>query len=299
MSQTEMLLADTSPAHTLPQRPHTAPRRGSVRRQITAELRLVFGRRRNAILLAGVGLVPILVGVAIRINGGASGRGDGPRFINQVSENGLFLAFTSLALMLPLLIPLVIGIVAGDTIAGEAGAGTLRYLLTVPAGRGRVLAVKGTAALAFALAVVAVVALVGFVVGMSLFPVGDVTLLSGDRVSLANGIGRGLLVAGYVLLSLTGLVVIGLLASTLTEVPVAAMATTIVIAVVSQVVDAIPQLHVVHPYLLTHHWLDFGELLRIEPRVGLLLHGLAVQGAYVAIAASLAWARLSNADVTS
>jgi ABC-2 type transport system permease protein len=299
MSQAETLPAETVAAHTMPRRENIAPRPGALRRQIAAELRLVFGRRRNAILLAGVGLVPILVGVAIRINGGASGRGDGPRFINQVSENGLFLVFTSLALMLPLLIPLVVGIVSGDAIAGEAGAGTLRYLLTIPAARGRVLAVKGSAALAFALAVVVVVALVGFIVGTALFPLGDVTLLSGDRVSLANGIGRGLLVGGYVLLSLTGLIVIGLLASTLTEVPVAAMATTIVIAVVSQVVDAIPQLHVVHPYLLTHHWLDFGELLRIEPRVGLLLHGLAVQAAYVAIAASLAWARLSSADVTS
>jgi ABC-2 type transport system permease protein len=273
-------------------------RPGAGWRQFTAELRLLFGRRRNAILLAGVGLVPILIGVAIRVNGGASGR-NGPHFINQVSENGLFLVFTSLALMLPLLLPLVVGIVSGDSIAGEAGAGTLRYLLTVPAARGRVLAIKGAAAFSFAIAAVCVVSVVGLVVGAFLFPLGDVTLLSGDQVSFGEGLLRGLLVAGYVVLSLTGLVVVGLLCSTLTEVPVAAMATTIVVAVVSQVVDAIPQLRVLHPYLLTHHWLDFGELLRIEPRVGFLLTGLAVQAGYVAIAAAFAWARLTGADITS
>lgn len=272
--------------------------RGAFRRQFTAELRLVFGRRRNTVLLAGVMLVPILVGVAIRVNGGARG-GEGPRFINQISENGLFLVFTSLALMLPLLFPLVVGIVSGDTIAGEAGAGTLRYLLTVPAARARVLLVKAGAAFTFAIAVVLLVGVVGLVVGSILFPIGDVTLLSGDHVGLGDGFVRALLVAGYVIGSLAGLVAIGLFCSTLTEVPVAAMATTIVVAVISQVVDAIPQLRVVHPYLLTHHWLDFGELLRIEPRAGLLLTGLGVQACYVAVAASLAWAKLSGTDVTS
>jgi len=270
----------------------------SLRRQYGAELRLVFARRRNMVLLGGLGLVPILVGVAIRVNGGASGN-DGPRFLNQISENGLFLVFTSLALMLPFLLPLVIGIVSGDTVAGEAGAGTLRYLLTVPVARGRVLLVKGAAALSFAVAAICVVSAVGLIVGAALFPVGDVTLLSGDQVSLADGLARGALVGAYVMLSLTGLVAIGLLCSTLTEVPVAAMATTIVFAIVSQVVDAIPQLRVVHPYLLTHHWLDFGELLRIEPRAGLLLTGLAVQAGYVAVAGSFAWSRFSGADITS
>jgi ABC-2 type transport system permease protein len=77
------------------------------------------------------------------------------------------------------------------------------------------------------------------------------------------------------------------------------MAATIVFAVVSQVVDSIPQLHVLHPFLLTHHWLDFGELLRIDPRIGLLFQGIAVQAAYVLIAASLAWSRFTSADVTA
>jgi ABC-2 type transport system permease protein len=300
MSQVDHIDApvDTTPVGSGGSRHGQRSYPGAAWRQYAAEVRLVFGRRRNAILLLGIALVPILVGVAIRVNGGASGD-DGPRFINQISENGLFLVFTSLTLMLPLLVPLVIGIVSGDTIAGESGAGTLRYLLTVPVSRARVLVVKGAAAFSFAIAAVCVIGVVSLVAGISLFPIGDVTLLSGDQVGFGNGLLRAALVAGYVVLSLTGLVTIGLLCSTLTEVPVAAMATTIVVAVISQVVDAIPQLRVVHPYLLTHHWLDFGELLRIEPRASLLLTGLAVQACYVAVAASFAWAKFANADVTA
>ena len=58
--------------------------------------------------------------------------GDGPQFIGRVTGNGLFLVFTALTVSLPFFLPLIIGVVAGDSIAGEAGLGTLRYLLTVP-----------------------------------------------------------------------------------------------------------------------------------------------------------------------
>ncbi|MEO6881652.1 MAG: ABC transporter permease [Mycobacteriaceae bacterium] len=273
-----------------------APRRGSTARLWRSELRLVFGRRRNQVLLAALGLVPVLIGVAVKLS---SRGGQGPAFLNQVSSNGLFLVFTAIAVSLPLFLPLAVGVVSGDTVAGEAGAGTLRYLLVVPVSRGRLLVAKTVGSFAFAAAAVLTVAVVGLVAGAALFGLGDVTLLSGDTVSLADGILRGLGVAVYVSLSLTGLVVLGLFLSTLTEVPVAAMAATIVAAVTSQVLDSLPQLDAVHPYLLTHHWLDFGELLRSPVDVTTLGSGLLVQAGWVAVAGALAWARFTTADVTA
>ena len=43
---------------------------------------------------------------------------------------------------LPLFLPLAVAVIAGDTIAGEANVGTLRYLLATPVQRSRLLAVK-------------------------------------------------------------------------------------------------------------------------------------------------------------
>ena len=125
------------------------------------------------------------------------------------------------------------------------------------------------------------------------------TLLSGDTVSLGEGLGRAALVALYVVASMTGLVVLGLFVSTLTEVPVAAMAATIVLAVTSQVLDSLPQLSVIHPYLLTHHWLDFGELLRSQVDWSSLIGGLGLQVGWVAVMGALAVARFTTADVTA
>ncbi|CAM5627455.1 hypothetical protein SANTM175S_06295 [Streptomyces antimycoticus] len=54
---------------------------------------------------------------------------------------------------------MVIGVITGDAIAGEAGAGTLRYLLVAPAGRTRLLLAKFTTSMAFCLIATLIVAL--------------------------------------------------------------------------------------------------------------------------------------------
>ena len=82
----------------------------------------------------------------------------------------------------PLFLPLTIGVVAGDTIAGEASHGTLRYLVIAPAGRLRLLGVKYAGCAAFCVAAALVVGIAGALIGMLLFPIGPVTLLSGATV---------------------------------------------------------------------------------------------------------------------
>jgi ABC-2 type transport system permease protein len=264
-----------------------------------SELRLVLGRRRNLVLLVGLALVPLLLGLVLFFTQDTAMDGQGPPFLSRVTGNGLFLVVASIFVCLPFLLPLTIGIASGDAIAGEASAGTLRYLLTVPVGRTRLLLVKAVGALTFAAAAVSAIAVVGLITGALLFGVRDVTLLSGDTVPLATGALRVLAVVVYVGLSLTGLVAVGLFFSTLTEVPVGAMAATVVVAIVSGVLDTIPALSGIHPALLTHHWLDFAEFLRLEPDWAVIGGGLAVQAAWVAIFGALAWSRFTTADVSS
>jgi len=278
----------------------TAPSRASSYWRLQrSELRLVLGRRRNQVLLVGLALVPLLLGLVLFFTQDTALSGQGPAFLSRVTGNGLFLVVASVFLCLPFLLPLTIGIASGDAIAGEAAAGTLRYLLTVPVGRSRLLLVKAVGALVFAAAAVASIAVVGLVAGAVLFGVRDVTLLSGDTVPLGHGALRVLAVVVYVGLSLTGLVAVGLFFSSLTEVPVGAMAATVVVAIVSGVLDTIPSLHAIQPGLLTHHWLDFAEFLRLEPSWSVIGSGLAVQAAWVAIFGALAWSRFTTADVTS
>lgn len=268
-------------------------------RLFRSELRLLFGRRRNQALLVVLALMPVLIGIAIRVSNGPSEPGEGPPFLERVSGNGLFLTFTGLAAVVPFFLPLTVGVVSGDAVAGEAQTGTLRYLLTVPVSRTRLLLVKYGGLLSFALAASMLVAAVGLVVGWALFPTGDVTLLSGTTIPVVEAIWRAALVALYVTASLAGLAALGLAVSTFTEVPVAAMATTVVLAISSQIFGAIPQLDWLHPFLFTDQWLAFGDLLRDPVPTGALVDGLVLQVCWTTVALAIAWSRFTTRDITS
>lgn len=266
---------------------------------LRSELRTLFGRRRTWAMLLALAAVPVLIGLAVHWASSPPQPGEGPPFLDRVTQNGLFVAVTALVVAMPLFLPLTVGVVAGDTVAGEAGTGTLRYLLVAPAGRVRLLAVKLAAALAFCLAATVTVGAVGAGVGAVLFPVGPVTLLSGDTVGPGTAMVRIALVALYVAVSLAGLTAVGLFISTLTQVPVGAMAATVVVAVASQVLEAIPQVDWIHPWLLSRHWLGFGDLLRQPVRWDSLVDNLVLQGGYVALFGALAYARFTTKDVLS
>ena len=266
-----------------------------------SEVRLTFGRPRNLALLGVLAAVPVFFGIVFRLTlGSAGGPGGGPPFLNQLAGNGVFLALVVLTFTLSLLLlPLSIAVVAGDSIAGEAGLGTLRGLLTVPSGRTRLLAVKYAAITVFSLAACLVVAVMSLIMGLILFHAGQVTLLSGTTVSLWSGVLRVLLVAVYAAVAMMSLGAIGLAASTLTQHPVGAIAGLLVITVASEICDQINQLSAIHPYLPTHFWLAWDGLFRSPADFSGVEHGLVAFAVYAAIFVTIAWAKLSSADVTS
>ncbi|AUG79247.1 ABC transporter permease [Kitasatospora sp. MMS16-BH015] len=264
-----------------------------------SELSLTFRKARTIAMLGILAALPVLIGVVIRIQTGGAARGEGPAFVAQVTQNGLFLVFTSLALSLPVFLPMTVGVVAGDSIAGEASTGTLRYLLVAPAGRTRLLLAKFSAALFFCLAATVTVALAALATGAALFPLGKATLLSGDTIGFGDALLRAVLIAAVVALSLAGLAAIGLFVSTLTGSGVAAMAVTVGLVITVQILDNFPQLAPIQPFLFTHQWLSFSDLLRQPMHWDNVLEDLGLQAVYVAVFGSAAWARFTGRDISS
>lgn len=264
-----------------------------------SEIVVLFRRRRTWAMFAALAAVPILIAVAVRLSSSDGGSGRGPAFLDSITQNGLFVAITALTVAIPLFLPLTVGVVAGDTIAGEASLGTLRYLLVAPAGRGRLLLVKYVGAAVFCMAATLVVVVAGVAIGAALFPIGPLTLLSGDTIGLGGYALRCLLLVLYVSVSLLGLSAIGLFISTLTTVPVGAMAATSVLAVVAQILGSLPQLEWLHPWLFTEHWLGFGGLLTEPLSFATFWDNALLQLAYIAIFGAAAFGRLSTKDILS
>jgi ABC-2 type transport system permease protein len=278
----------------------TAPvrtRRWSTR-FLRSELRLAYGRRRNQLGLLVLAAPPVLIAVAVKTTASQPGR-DAPNFFASITENGLFVALAALTIELALLLPLAVSVVSGDAVAGEANTGTLRYLLTVPVSRTRLLAVKYAGIVIFTYVATFLVALVGVVIGLILFGGGDLTLLSGSQLGPWAGFGRVLGAALYLGTGLVSLGAVGLFLSTLTEQPIAATLATVVFSTASFIIDSIPQVAVIHPYLITHDWAAFADLFRDPVAWTGIVHGLWLALGYTVVFLLAAWARFSNKDVTS
>jgi ABC-2 type transport system permease protein len=295
MSQAESAQA---PVADDPSRVAPAGRGGWGLPLLASEIGTLFRRARTIAMLAALAAIPILLAIAVKITThGDSGRG--PAFLGSITQNGLFVSLTALVVSIPLFLPLTVGVVAGDTIAGEASLGTLRYLLVAPSGRVRLLVVKYLGAALFCLAGVVVIVVVGAIVGAILFPVGPVTLLSGQTIGFGAYAGRMALLAVYVTISLLGLSAIGLFISTLTSVPVGAMAATIVLSTAAQIVGQLPQLAFLDPFLFTNYWLGFADFLRSPISWDNFQANALLQGCYIVVFGFLAWGRFTTKDILS
>ena len=281
-----------------------APRRKSrpVRawlRFLGSELRLVFGRRRNRV---GVGVLfglVVLVGIALKVSALRHPRSAAGDLMSAVAGNGIFLGFAGLSVEIALFLPLAVAVLAGDAIAGEANQGTLRYLLIAPVARGRLLVMKAVSLAIGSLVGATVVAVSGLLTGAVLFGVGPLTSLSGTRLGVGDGLLRLLLATLYLAAGLSALAMIGLFISTLTEQPIAATVATAMASTLLWILDAVPQLDWLHPWLLVDRWMSFLDLLRDPVFTDRIIAGLWVDAAYAAVFLLLAWLRFRNKDVTS
>lgn len=271
----------------------------TVGRFFLSELRLIMGRRRNQAGLVVLAALPVLLGVAVKVTE-SNPRGDGPpNFVDDIVGNGVFLAFAALTFELTLFFPLAIAMVSGDAIAGEAHAGTLRYLLTVPAGRARVLVVKYLGIVAGSFIAALTVTVASAVVGILLFGTGPLTTLSGDQIPLGTGLWRLLISTAYVAFGLCALGALGLFISTLTEQPIAATVAVMIVTATMWVLDAIPQIAWLHPWLLVHRWTAFADLMRNPPDFSTVRDGVLVALGYIVVSLLAAWARFDGKDITS
>ena len=72
---------------------------------------------------------------------------------------------------------------------------------------------------------------------------------------------------------------------------------TVVASVVAQVVGQLPQLEWIHPWLFTHYWLGFADLLRDPIVWDSFAANALLQAGYIVVFGTLAYGRFSTKDV--
>jgi len=282
---------------------------------ILVELRKMFRRPRTWATIGVLNALPIVVAVLLVLTDLAPRPGQGPPFLSAVLSNGALYPLAALAIVLPLFLPIAVAVVAGDSVAGEAQAGTLRYLLARPAGRTRLLVAKLVAVLAFVLVTVVIVAVVGYIVGTTLFhaqPLGSTVLggtgggagvggtsVSGTALTPQDITNRTLMAVGYIAVSMLGVAAFALFFSTLTDSPLGATLGALAVLVASSLLFTLDAASPIAPYLPTRYWLSFVDFFRDPILWRDITRGLELQGVYVVVLLGAAWANFTTKDVTS
>jgi ABC-2 type transport system permease protein len=275
---------------------------------ILVELRKLFRRPRTWATIAVLNALPVAVAVLLALTDLAPRPGEGPAFLSAVLTNGTLFPLAALGIVLPLFLPIAVAVVAADSIAGEAQAGTLRYLLARPAGRTRLLVAKLVAVLVFVLVTVLVVAVVGYVVGTTLFEAAPITgpggalggtSVSGTPLTPADLVERTLMAIGYVIVSMFGVAAFALFFSTFTDSPLGAVLGALAVLVASSLLFTLDAASPIAPYLPTRYWLAFVDFFRDPILWRDVVRGLALQGVYVGVLLAGAWANFATKDVTS
>jgi ABC-2 type transport system permease protein len=256
-------------------------------------------RWRTYLIAAALAGIPIIMVVALKLSPPTGpNEGDGPPFLEQILSNGMFAALTGLVVIQPFFLPLATGLFAGDSIAGEAQGGTLRYLLIRPVPRVRLVLAKYASAMTLLATMLALVAISGVVAGGIVFGLHPLVTLSGTTLTMGESVLRMLETAGYMVLAVSGLAALGVFISTQTDSGPGAAVATIIVAITSEILDNISSLHAIHGFLPTHGWQAFIGLFRTPVDLDPIRSGLAISLAYTIIFLGAAAYRFSRRDVT-
>jgi ABC-2 type transport system permease protein len=280
---------------------------------IRVELVKLVRRPRSWVSIGLLCGLPVLVAIFVAVTHLAPPPGQGPALLSAVLDNGSLYPAAALAIVLPIFLPVAVAVVAGDAIAGEAGAGMLRYLLARPVGRTRLLFAKLVTLIVYVLVAVIAVAITSYLTGTLLFGSKPVAVTSGgittSNIAATSLSGTGLTPADVLLrtvgavvfigVSMLGVGAIALFLSTLTDSALGAALGALAALVTSEVLVTLNAAAAVNPYLPTRYWLAWVDFFR-EPILWRDIdRGFAVQGVYVLVFLGAAWANFATKDVTS
>jgi ABC-2 type transport system permease protein len=240
----------------------------SARRTLSVRVELIrqIRRRRTAVAFALALALPIIVVLAVKFgpssdgSGGGGGFGDGDLDLVGLATSGAWnFALTMLFFSSGFLLVIIAAMFLGDTVASEASWSTLRYLLAAPVPRRRLLRVKVTVGLLLTLAVLLVLVVAAFLIGLVAFGGGTLASPLGGSLGMGESSSRLAVIAGYIAITLLVPAGVAFLMSVSTDVPLGAVGAAVVIVIIANILDAIEALGSLRRLLPTDYggaWVD-------------------------------------------
>ena len=228
------------------------------------ELARQLSQRRVQVVLVILVVLPIIVRLALLIGGPpptSSAAVTDLTALAQVS-GGAFAAFV-LVLSEGFLATLVAALLFGDLIAGEASRSTLKYLLTVPVPRLRLLSVKVAVAAVILLAGLLALSAVSLLVGVVSYGAGGLQVPGGPQLGLGDTVLRLMLTTAAAAAGLLWAAALGTLLTVVSDSPLAAAGGVVLASILSRILNSIPALGDFRVVLPTHFASAYQQFLTV------------------------------------
>jgi ABC-2 type transport system permease protein len=276
---------------------------------IRVELAKLFRRPRTYVIAGLLCALPLIVAIFLATTRIPPPPGQGGAFLSAVLSNGALYPAAAMALVLPVFLPVSVAVLAGDAVAGEASAGTLRYLLIRPVSRSRLLIAKLVSLVTFVLFAIVAVLVTAYLTGTLLFGESttsagvalpaDVTSLSGVTITPFGLVLRLLGTVVYIVISMLSVAAIALFLSTVTDSALGAAMGALAVLVTSQVLVTLDAAAAIQPYLPTRYWLAWIDFFREPVLWRDIERGAGIQLVYLVVLLGAAWANFLTKDVAN
>lgn len=178
--------------------------------------------------------------------------------------NGYLICFVILFFLI-IHVPLLVSFVAADVVAGEAGMGTLRLLLTRPVSRTQLITSKFLAASVYSLALLCWLALLALLGSILIFGNGDLLIMAEAKAVLHNGndvLWRYACAFGMAALAMITVTALGVMASVLADNAIGPIVGTMSVIVLFTILSKMqfPVMEKLRWFLFTYHmeaWTKF------------------------------------------
>jgi ABC-2 type transport system permease protein len=264
------------------------------------ELRRQLTRRRTQYGFGFLALLPLLLLGAFQLGGpDDEGSQRGASLVDVATAGGPnFAAFTLFA-SATFLVVVVVALFCGDTVAGEASWGSLRYLLALPVPRSRLLRQKLLVGFATSAAAVVLLMAVAVAGGTLVYGWHPLRTPLGAEVAPWQSLGLLALATGFLLVHLLIPGTLAFLLSVRTDQPLLAVGGAVMLYIVSNILDLVPALQSIRFVLPTAYNLAWTGVFSSPLQYEDMAKGAISALLYATVFLALAWRSFARKDVVS
>ncbi|KGN31151.1 ABC transporter permease [Knoellia sinensis KCTC 19936] len=266
-----------------------------------SELKRQLGRRRTLWVIGIVAALPLILVAAFSLDD-EPGRADDPtiRLVDLATSGGPNFTVFTLVVSAELLLFIVAALFAGDPVPAEASWASLRYLLTAPVTRARLLTSKLVIGFLSTASLVVVLPVWALLIGTMAYGSEPFTILGGGEMPFGEWFPRMAVAVAYVLVTIAPIGAFSFWVGVRSQTPLAAVGGALILLIVSGILDSIDALGDWRKALPGHYsraWLDMlvsGPIDWVDLR-----HGALWSILYTVLFVALGYRRFRRQDILS